>query len=210
MSGGLEQAFMLAAGELGMASAAWLFTEEVASSEGAAGVESLRDGLGRRWPVLDAVCAAWLEGIKAPTPDASELDLEELQRLVVVGFEARWFDALMAAVPSTLRVGLVRHSEFSPDWARVAANYRSLELLELSEFQSWAGKRSALLTFVYGSTRSEDPFALSAWARVAGPDVRTQFRSLIGWDVLRLPLPIYPRWLVRVSGEDFTQLEAGE
>ncbi len=210
MSSGLEQAFFLAAGELGQASAAWLFASEVHAAEGDNGVEALRDELGRRWPVLDAVCAAWAQGVRAPQPDASELSFEELQRLVIVGLEARWLDALVPAFPRALRVALLRHSEYTPDWERAAANLRGrVELLELGDFQTWAGPRSALLTFVYGA-RGEGPFAPSAWARVAGPDVRTQFRELIGWDVLRVPLSLYPRWLVRVPREDFTQLVVGE
>ena len=212
MSASLDQGFSLAAAELGLASAAWLFTEEVHRGEGDDGVHRLRDALGRRWPVLDAVCAAWLDGERAPEVDAAPLvsRLEGVTRLVVVGLEARWLDALMRLLPVSVRVGLVRHSEFSPDWERVVANLGPrVELLELADFQGWAGQRSVLLSFVYGAGGGSGLFALSAWVRVAGPDVRTQFRELMGWDVLRVPLSIYPRWLVAVSAEDFTQLEAG-
>lgn len=210
MSSGLDQAFSLAAAELGMASAGWLFTEEVFQGEGAEGVQRLRDALGRRWPVLDALCAAWLDGARAPQVDAAALvaRLEGVTRVVVVGLEARWLDALLAVLPRSVRVGLVKHSEFSPDWDRVSANLSGrVELLELADFQSWAGQHSALLSFVYGAGGGAGLFALSAWVRVSGPDVRTQFRDLIGWDVLRVPLSIYPRWLVAVSADDFTQLE---
>lgn len=212
MSSSLDQAFSLAAAELGMASAGWLFTEEVFHGEGAEGVQRLRDALGRKWPVLDAICAAWLSGARAPQVDAGALlsRLEGVTRVVVVGLEARWLDALMAALPASVRVGLVKHSELSPDWERVSANLGGrVELLELDDFQAWAGQHSALLSFVYGAGGGAGLFALSAWVRVSGPDVRTQFRELIGWDVLRVPLSIYPRWLVAVSADDFTQLESG-
>lgn len=210
---GLDQAFSLAAAELGMASAAWLFVAEVDGGEGTEGVQRLRDALGRRWPVLDAVCAAWLGGARAPVVDASPVvsKLEGITRVVVVGLEVRWLDALVAALPSTVRIALVKHSEFSPDWERVVANLAGrVELLELADFQSWAGQRSVLLSFVYGAGGVGGLFALSAWVRVSGPDVRTQFRELLGWDVLRVPLSIYPRWLVAVSPDAFTQLESGE
>ena len=144
------------------------------------------------------------------TPPRLLARLEGVTRVVVVGLEARWLDALMAVLPASVKVGLVKHSEFSPDWERVTANLGGrVELLELADFQSWAGQRSALLSFVYGAGDGAGLFALSAWVRVCGPDVRTQFRELIGWDVLQVPLSIYPRWLVAVPPGDFTQLEFG-
>lgn len=212
MRKGLDQAFALAAAELGMASAGWLFTEQSFEAEGDEGVRNLRDSLGRRWPVLDAICAAWLAGGRAPVIDAAPLltHLESVTRLVVVGIEARWLDELVRALPKDVRLGLVRHSEFDPDWERVTSNLGGrVELLELTDFQSWAGRRSALLSFVYGAGGPGGLFALAAWVRVAGPDVRTQFRELLGWDVLGVPLSIYPRWLIAVAAEDFTHLEAG-
>jgi hypothetical protein len=211
LSGGLDQAFSLAAAELGMASAAWLFTAEVHEGEGPEGVERLRDALGRRWPVLDAIAAAWLAGTRVPVVDAGPIckRLEGTARVVVVGLEVRWLDALVRALPAEVRIGLVRHSEFSPDWDRVVANLGGrVELLELSDFQAWAGQRSVLLSFVYRGGDASGLFALSAWVRVAGPDVRTQFRELLGWDVLGVPLSVYPRWLVAVSPADFTHLES--
>lgn len=210
MSGALEQAFALAAGELGMASAAWLFAEQVHGAGGDEKLEALRESLGRRWPILDAICAAWLEGLRAPAVELSGLQpaLEGLHRLVIVGVESRWLDALAQHLPPSVRLGLIRHSELSPDWARVMANLPRVELVELADFQSWAGPHSALLSFVYGGGSGGGPFALGGWLRVAGPDVRTQFRELIGWDVLRVPIAVYPRWLVAVPHADFTLLEA--
>jgi hypothetical protein len=206
----LAQAFRLAAAELGMASAAWLFVAETAAAEGDAGVAALRDALGRAWPVLDAVCAAWLAGTRTPTVDAREVKpiLEDVGRLVVVGLETTWLDALVAALPTTTRVALVRHGDLSPDWNRVLSNYqRRVEPLELADFQSWAGPRSALLTFVYGQSEGGGTFANTTWLRVSGPDVRTQFRALIGWEVLRVPLEVYPRWLQAIDAAALTHLE---
>lgn len=210
MTARVGQAFRLAASELGMASAAWLFVAETHALEGEAGVRALRDQLGRSWPVLDAVCAAWLGGVRAPTVSAAEVlpVLEGVTRVVVVGLETLWLDALVAALPPATRVGLVRYGELSPDWERVGANYgHRVELLELSEFQSWAGPRSALVTFVFGETGEQGVFALPAWLRVSGPDVRLQFRALVGWAVLRVPLEVYPRWLVAAETSSFTHLE---
>lgn len=209
MISGLDQAFALAAAELGMASAAWLFVEEVAGEEGVDGVERLRDSLGRQWPVLDAIAAAWQSGRRAPDIDPGQLKkrLQGLTRLVVVGLEARWLDALWTCLDPQTRVGFLRHSEFDPDWQRVQWNFgERAELLDLADFQAWAGARSALLTFVYGV--GQRPFALSAWIRVYGLDVRMQFRDLLGWDVLQVPISVYPRWLVAVPAEQFTVLQS--
>lgn len=209
MSARLDQAFSLAVAELGMASAGWLFASEVAAEQGDAGVRALRDELGRRWPVLDAICAAWERGHRAPAVDASGLwvRLGDVNRVVVVGLETRWLDALVARRPAEARIGLVHHSEFSPDWERVRSNLRGVvERVDLDGFQGWAGRRSALVSFVYGDGGAA-LFALSSWVRVSGPDVRTQFRSLVGWDVLRVPLSVYPRWLVAVPRAEFTDVE---
>ncbi len=195
-----------------MASASWLFAQEIDASEGEVGVARLRDALGRRWPVLDAVCAGWLDGARLP-PVRTEGVLPHfrgLTRLVIVGLESRWLDRLLDCIGPELQIGILRHSEFTPDWERVQSNLgERITFLELSSFQSWAGSRSALLSFVYGAESGKSLFATSSWVRVSGPDTRTQFRDLIGWDVLGVPLSVYPRWLVAVPREQFTHLEAG-
>ena len=213
-SAALEQAFALTAGELGMVSASWLFAREVAAAEGLPAVSQLRDDLGRRWPVLDAVCAAFVLGESFPhvKRDGVLQRLQGFRRLLIVGLESHWLDALLAGLPVDLRVGLLRHSDLSPDWNRVQANLgQRISLVDLSDFQLWAGSRSAILSFVYGAglPGAHKLFATSAWARAWGPDTRTQFRELIGWDVLGVPLSVYPRWLVSVPKEQFTAVEAG-
>jgi hypothetical protein len=202
------QAFRLAAGELGMASAAWLFAEQAAATQGDAAVRALRDALGRSWPVLDAVCAGWLDGARPAPADTAPLQplLQGAARVVVVGLEAHWLDALVVALPSDTRVALVQASALDTDWARVAANYGGrVTLLRLADFQSWAGPRSVLLTFAYGRSGGQ-VFVLPSWLRVAGADVRLQFRALLGWRVLQVPLAVYPRWLVAADAETFTGL----
>jgi hypothetical protein len=208
MSALQQQAFRLAASELGMASAAWLFVRETAAVAQDAGVAALRDELGRAWPVLDAVCAGWLAGVHAP-PLALDPVLPLLHsaaRLVLVGHEALWVDALLQALPPTVRVGLVLEGDPQTHWPRVLANHgERVEALSLANFQSWAGPRSVLLTFVYGATASQ-VFVLPAWLRATGPDVRMQFRSLLGWRILDVPLEIYPRWLVAADAHTLTDL----
>lgn len=204
-----EQAFRLAASELGMASAAWLFASEVAAASGDDAVAELRDALGRTWPVLDAVCAGWLEGSRPPQVDPRPLLplVDTASRLVLVGHEALWLDALLPHLPRSLRVGLVMGSELAPDWGRVAANHGGrLELLELGAFQAWGGARSLLLSFTYGASPHGEAFVLPTWLRISGPDVRTQFRALVGWEVLHLPMLVYPRWLVPGGEDRFTHV----
>jgi len=206
----LEQAFLLAAAELGMCSAAWLFAREVEATEGADGVRQLRDQLGRTFPVLDAVCAGWEERRSAPAIDVAPLrpQLAGAGRLLVVGVESLWLDALLPALDPSTRLGLLRQAELEPDWERVAANLGGrAELVDLSGFQAWAGPRSVLLTFVYGRAGGGGTFATPTWLRVSGSDVRTQFRALVGWDVLRSPISTYPRWLVSTPPDAFTHLE---
>lgn len=201
----IGQAFPVAAGELGMASAAWLFVREVAGLRGDAGVAALRDLLGRTFPVLDAVASVWLEGRRAPDTDPSDVlaACAGAETVVVVGLETDFLDALVPRLGAA-RVALLAHGDFATDWDRVAANYGGrVTLTELSSFQRLAGKRSVLLTFVYGA-QGDGTYVGSGWLRAAGPDVRTQFRDMVAWDVLRAPMYVYPRWLVGVPLADFS------
>lgn len=209
MSALQEQAFRLAAAELGMASAAWLFVEQTAAAEQDAGVARLRDAMGRDWSVLDAVCAAWLGGLRAPAIDARPLQdaLAGLQRLVLVGYEAQAVDALLAALPASLRVGLLHGGDPRADIERLLDNHAGrVERLDLERFQTWAGPRSALLGFVYGSAGLQQLFVQAVWLRATGPDVRLQFRELIGWRFMDLPLAVYPRWLNAADAAAFTRV----
>ncbi len=205
---GLDQAFTVAAGELGMACAAWLFVENVAQEAGEAGVSALRDALGRSYPVLDAVAEQWLAGSRALSTDPSGVleACEGATELVVVGLEAFFLDALMARLPTSTRCALLCHSPFDVDWERVLSNHAGrVSRVDLEGFQAWAGPRSVLLTFAYGGGGGS-AYVLPAWVRATGEDVRTQFRSLVAWDVLRAPMFVYPRWLVEVDAASFTHV----
>lgn len=209
----LEQAFRVALAELGHAAASWLFVREVADAEGRAAVEALRDGLGRTFPVLDAVARRWLEGHPGPAaapPGADEVErvCAGAERLLVVGIEATHLDALAARLPG-VRLGLLLHGAADVDRERVLANWLArpggVEGVALDGLHAWAGPRAALLTFAYGLTAGRthvDP----TWVRVSGPDVRTQFRAIVAWDVLGAPMFVYPRWLVGVPVDDFSHI----
>lgn len=205
---GLGQAFTAVAGELGMASAAWLFARAVAKHSGDEGVSELADRTGADFPVVDAVAKRWLAGERAPKIDASAvLDaIGKATRLVLVGLEATFVDALVDIAPDELKIALVAHSPFPVDWNRVLDNWRGrVDRVDLDDFQQWAGHRSALLTFAYGQHGSRT-IVMPLWLRVAGPDVRSQFRSLVAWDVLGAPLDVYPRWLVETDTEQLTHV----
>lgn len=204
---GLEQAFSVAAGELGMCCAAWLYVKEVADAGGAPLVRSLRDQLGRSYPVLDAVAERWLEGARDPGVNAASLDgpLKGASEVVVVGLEAYFLDALVSRHPA-VRFSLLTHAPFEVDWDRVLSNYGGrVRPVDLDGFQSWAGPTSALVTFAYG-IHGASTHVLPAWLRVIGEDTRTQFRTLLAWDILKAPMFVYPRWLVEVNVEGFTHL----
>lgn len=202
----LGQAFLMAAGELGMASAARLFVRELARLGGDNLVAEAGDALGREYPVFDFVAHRWLEGDRAARLDPSSVRqaLEGITRLVVVGLETDALDVLVGSL-SGVEIGLiVEPFGVAPDLRRVLANFGgALRTVDLEEFRRWAGKRSSLLTFVYG-TDSHTAHVATTWLRVSGPDVRAQFRSLVGWDVLGEPMRLYPRWLVETSCEDFS------
>jgi len=203
------QAFRVAAGELGLCSASWLFAREAAAEGGDALVESLRDLLGREYPVVDAVAQQWMQGARGPATDPTAV-LEACagaRRVLVIGLETELLDALVPRLAPT-RTVLLAHGPGNVDYERVASNYGDLlELTDMASFQKLSGSSSVLLTFLYGvrgGTTAVDP----AWVRVNGPDVRVQFRSIVGWDVLRTPMYVYPRWLVEVPVTDFSNLLA--
>lgn len=205
LPGGLGDAFLTAATELGMCSAAWLFARE-AEAVGQEHLLALRDALGRAFPVLDAVVAARLEGAEPPAPSADALaQLQRYKRVVVVGVEATHLDALVAH-RGEQKLALLTEAQVPTDWGRVLSNFGgAVEGVDLAGFQRWAGPHSALLTFAYGvgpSTAHVPPL----WLRVAGDDVRTQFGALLAWDVLHHPMYVYPRWLVEVALDGFTGL----
>jgi hypothetical protein len=205
LPGHLGQAFLMAAGELGMASAARLFVRELAQLGGDELVAEACDAFGREYPVLDFVAHQWLEGHRAFRLDPSDVRsaLAGITRLVVVGLETDALDVLVSAIPG-VEVGLVAEPfGVAPDMRRVLANFDALRWVDLADYRRWAGKRSALLTFVYG-TDGHAAHVAATWLRVLGPDVRAQFRSLIGWDVLGQPMRLYPRWLVETSCDDFS------
>jgi hypothetical protein len=203
---GLDQAFAAVAGELGMATASWLFVRAVARCTGERGVASLAERIGSAFPVLDAVAHEWLEGTREPKTDPAPL-LEALgraKRVVVVGFEASFLDALVPRLSAEVKIAIVTHSQFSVDWERVLHNYGGrVDKVDLDTFQTWAGRTSALLTFAYGRHGARVP-VLPLWLRACGADVRSQFRALVGWDVLGAPLRVYPRWLVETDVDAFT------
>jgi hypothetical protein len=45
-----------------------------------------------------------------------------------------------------------------------------------------------------------------AYLRLVGPDVRTSFRALVGWDILGRPPRLHPRFLAGASTSDFSTI----
>ncbi len=203
----LAQSFAVAMGELGFCSTAWLYVRVVAQAGGDELVTVLREQLGRTFPVLDAVAADWLSGQRAPSVDAGAVfsACHGLERLLVVGLEADFLDALLPLLDG-VEVALLRYSMVDVDWERVSANYAGrVQLVDLAAAQEWAGSRSGLLTFVYGHN-GHLSHVRPSWLRFIGDDIRTQFRSILGWNVLRAPLYVYPRWLVETPLSDFSEV----
>jgi hypothetical protein len=207
---GLEGAFAAVAGELGMATTSWLFVRAVARSAGDEAVLELADRLGQEFTALDSIARGWLEGVREPKvdPEAVLDALGKATRVVVVGIEATFLDALLERSGDRFKVALVAHSPFAVDWNRVLDNYAHfggdrVERVDLDTFQHWAGGKSALLTFAYGR-QDEHSAVLPLWFRACGADVRSQFRALVAWDVLGTERLLYPRWLASVETASFT------
>src|SRR5215469_1407325 len=97
---GLDQAFGAVAGELGQSTSAWLFVRAVARCAGDRGVEQLADTAGAQFVVLDAVARRWLAGMREQNVDARPAlaAIGGATRLVVVGVEAAYLDALVARI----------------------------------------------------------------------------------------------------------------
>jgi hypothetical protein len=208
---GLDQAFGAVTGELGQATSAWLFVRAVARCAGDRGVEGLADTAGPQFVVLDAVARGWLAGVREQVVDPRPV-LEAIgsaTRLVVVGVEATFLDALVARINPAVKIAMITHSPFPVDWDRVLDNYGDrVERVDLDTFQQWAGGKSALLTFAYGRNDARTVVA-PLWLRACGADVRAQFRALVGWNVLEAPMNLYPRWLVEVDVDSFTHFVPG-
>jgi len=205
---GLEDAFAAVAGELGQATASWIFVRAVSRCEGEAGVVALADRVGPAFPVLDAVARSWLDDTKRVAPIDPAPALEAIgtsTRLVVVGLETSLLDALLRTIDPSIKIALITHSPFSVDWDRVLDNFGGrVERVDLDTFQGWAGRKSTLLTFAYGRNGARTA-VLPVWLRACGADVRSQFRALVAWDALGgVPLSLYPRWLVEVDAQSFT------
>ncbi|MEO7327447.1 MAG: hypothetical protein ABI193_02635, partial [Minicystis sp.] len=200
--------FHMTAAELGMCSAARLFIRELAAEGGDDLVREARDKLGRDYPVFDFVADGFLDGDREPVVDPAPVlrTLEGITRLLVVGLETDFLDALVP-IAASADIGLVTDGAgMDPDFRRVLANYGGrIEPVGLSDLQRWAGRRSALLTFVYGAL-GETVHVSTTWLRVSGPDVRTQFRSIVGWNIFDRPMRIYPRWFVATGRSDFSHL----
>ena len=203
----IAQAFEVAMGELGFASAAWLFVREVADKGGEALVQELRDTEGRAFPVLDAIAAAWQRGQRGPVINLAPVlaACRGVRRLLIVGLEADFLDALLPRLEG-IEIGLLRYSLIEVDWTRVQANYNGrATLTDMVSFQDFAGRDGAILTFLY-SHNEHIAHVRSAWLRLIGVGVRAQFRSSIGWGVLNSPLEVYPRWLVETTTHDFSEI----
>ncbi len=201
----LSVSFIVAAAELGMASAARVFVEEVARALGTEGVELARDAIGRQFAVFDSVASTWLERGETQRLDPEGVlgALRGARRVLVVGTEA---DALDLLVPRLeVPLGLVAGGGgIEEDVVRTAANYSGrMEVVPLGAWTSWAGARSALLAFVYGA---DDHVAnvSPAYLRLVGPDVRASFRSLVGWNLLGARPRLHPRYLAQTGLEDFS------
>ena len=204
----LGQSFLTAAAELGMCSAAWLFARELARTGGDELVAQARDMFGRDFPVLDAVAGRWLAGARHPAVDPSRVAAacRNARRVLVVGLETDFLDALVPHLEG--EVALLASSEHETDWARVLSNYGGrVSPCDLRSLHRFAGARSALVTFLYG-VNAQVAHTVPGWLRVIGGDVRTQFRTLVGWDVLGSEMFVYPRWLVEAPVSDFSEVVA--
>jgi hypothetical protein len=193
----LGSAFQMAAAELGFATASRVFLEQAETPDAAA---RLVNELGGDFPVFGSVFNQQ-RAAPLPQPQVQALDplLSRVSRLVVVGLEAAWMDALVGL---DLEIGWVPPEHPEGDEQRVLRNW-GRKVKRVRTLSRWAGEDAALLTFSYGAL-GQRLAVRPAWLRVYGPDVRAWFRHLIAWEVVGRPLVRYPRWMVGVPRTDFT------
>jgi hypothetical protein len=206
---GVESAFRVCVGELGMWSATRLFIESGRRAQGDAGVARVREALAPEFPVVEELTR---EGAgAAPYRRACAVDalVERLtghERILLVGMEAELVCALLARLRRDVSIHLLLDSTFPRDEQRLRASWSSsLAFVGLDDFQSVAGARTALVTPVYGADDYR-AVVLPLWMRVHGVDVRFQFRTLVGVNLLGARMQVYPRWLVETDTGDFTDL----
>lgn len=210
---GLEPAFRVCAGELGLWSASRLFVNAAWEAGGAEAVRALDDDLGDAYPVVDDAVRRVLQReapLPVPTVEAVVERCRDLRRLVVVGVEADLLGPIVDRLPASVEVTALFDQTFPVEPARVAASWAPrVQLTDVGAFQQSAGGRSGLLTWVYGADRFRAVVA-PIWLRVHSADVRLLFRRLVGVDLLGGRMASYPRWLGETETADFTDLvEAG-
>ncbi len=206
-------AFGLAAAELGMFSAARLFCQSILAEGGdvAGALLSLQRLIGPTYPVVDVVASSTQAHLTLPSPsaDAIAAELDGLKRVIVIGTEAWILDSLRARLPSTVGLSVVIDTTLPADATRIAANFEGrAELIGPDDVIARAGARVGLITAVYGCDGFKATVC-SAWLRVMGPDTRTLFGSLLGWDLLGAPMDAYPRWLRETTVDDFSAIVSG-
>ena len=192
-----------------MFTASTLFLRELQRREGIEAIAALRARLSREFPVFDAVADRWTAGPPPPLSPSLVVDAARgTTRVLVAGFDADPLDALVDALAPEARIGLVANvGELCGDLSRTLANYAGrVELVDLAAMPAWVGRKSALVTFVYGVDEHDTAYTSLAWLRAQGPDVRTQFRSIIGWNLLGAAPSIHPKWVVASSIDDFSEL----
>lgn len=203
----LAQAFAVAAGELGMVSAARLFIRTCAGAGGAEAVGCLLDQAGPSFPVLDAAARAWLAASTLPALDPAPVAalLARCSTIVVAGFESEALDRLCPALADQ-SILVLTHGALPGDWERMLANYRGrLGAVDLDGLLDHAGAGSALLCFATGG-QDGSLFVPESWLRVQGPDTRTLFSRLVAWNLLPCSFQRYPRWQAEVLATQFTDL----
>lgn len=203
---GLAVSFLVAVSELGWATAARIFVEQISTVLGRAGVEEARDLIGRQYSVFDAVASRWLDvgDVARVAHDAIASELRGARRILIVGAEADALDALVPAL-GAIPIGLISGGGgVVEDLERVAKNYQGrVEVVPLGDWTAWAGAKSALLTFVYGADAHVANVS-PAYLRLVGPDVRASFRSLVGWNLLGPRPRLHPLYLAETSLTDFS------
>ena len=120
---GLDQALSAVAGELGMASASWVFVRAVARCSGDEAVAKLAEEVGPEFVVLEAIARAWLAGEHEPKTDTAKVieAIGKATRVVVVGLEVAWLDRLLDKLPASVKIALVTHSGFPVDCSMIRA-----------------------------------------------------------------------------------------
>lgn len=210
MNSRITRAMLDASAELGLFSSALLLLETCLEI-GKDTVIEVQQEVGRDFPVFDAICRQGMtpsdirRRVAAIAADVGDC-LEDVKTLVVTSVEIELLDQLAMQYPD-LAIRVVVH-DGRADRARIESNFAArVTTIDMSRFQDYAHPvESALLVPGYDVTRGRIISTFPTASRILGEDTQYLFSEIIAVDLLGNGLHFFPRGLVELALDHFTQI----